>query len=216
LILSLRLLSAIGASAMFGLMAASLLPYPWLLSAFLLAFAFGTAFMVGTGYRILIAVARRNPAATASASWSGATTGMAVFALLGWGYLSITRGEGPLFLGAFAVALNIAYLPVKGACLLAGCCTAQRRVAGLTIDLRMLEIGVSLALAALAALALAARQPAWAALLGIGGHLALRYASRWARQRLPDNLIFQPDAGQELLPLLVLTLTALSEVLATL
>lgn len=211
MILFLRLLSAIGASAVFGLLAAGLLPYPWLLSAVLLAFAFGTAFMVGTGYRILIAVAFRNPAIKAAASWSGATTGMAIFALLGWGYLSLTRGNGPLFLAAFAVALNIAYLPVKGACLLAGCCTAQRRIPGVIADLRHLEIGIALALAGCAGLALGSGHLSLAALIGIGGHLALRYTSRWARNRLPENLLFAAHTGQELMPLAMLTVVALAQ-----
>lgn len=211
MILFLRLLSAIGASAVFGLLAAGLLPYPWLLSAVLLAFAFGTAFMVGTGYRILIAVAFRNPAIKAAASWSGATTGITLFALLGWWGLHLRGGNGPLFLAAFAVALNIAYLPVKGACLLAGCCTAQRRIPGVTADLRHLEIGTALALAGCAGLALGMGHLPLAAMIGICGHLAQRYASRWARNRLPENLLFEADAGQELVPLAVLSLVALAQ-----
>lgn len=208
MILLLRLLSAIGASAMFGLLAARLLPYHWFWSAVLLAFMFGTAFMVGTGYRILIAVALRDTARSTAASWSGATTGITLFALIGGVVLRLMGGDAALFLAAFAVALNVAYLPVKFACLLAGCCTAQRPMTGLKADLRHIEIGTALALITMALLAFATGHLTLAALIGIGGHLALRYFSRWARNRLPQNLLFQADAGQELLPLIALTLMA--------
>lgn len=219
MILFLRLLSVVGASAAFGLLAAMLLPYHWFLSALVLAFLYGTAFMVGTGYRILIAVALRDASRSTAASWSGATTGVALFGIFGWLILRVNGGDAALFLAAFAVALNAAYLPVKMACLLAGCCTAKREVMWLRLDLRQVdlrhvEIAITGMIMVMALLAFYAGHLRLAASLGIGGHLALRYFSRWARERLPKNLLFQADAGQELLPLIALTLIALRQVLS--
>ena len=199
---------------MFGLLAAPLLGWHWLASAIALAFLYGTAFMVGTGYRILIAVALRDASRSTAASWSGATTGVALFGLVGWLILRAMGGDAALFLAAFAIALNTAYLPVKCACLLAGCCTAKHETAKLKGDLRHFEIAITGILIVLAVLAFYGEHLRLAAFIGIGGHLALRYFSRWARERLPKNLLVQSDAGQELLPLIALTLIALGQVLS--
>ncbi len=207
----LRLLAAIGASAAFGLLAAPLLPLPRFPAAFVLAFGFGTAFMIGTGHRILIAVALRDPARASAASWSGATAGIALGAIGGWGVCRAMGGDPRLLLAAFAVALNIAYLPVKCACLLAGCCLAMRPIPGVRIDLRRIEIGLTIALTLLALMFWWLGRPALTATTGIGGHLALRYFSRWSRRRLPQNLIYDGNAGLELGPLIALLLIALGE-----
>ncbi|WP_035527306.1 hypothetical protein [Hoeflea sp. BAL378] len=200
----LRLTSAIGSAAVFGLLAAPVLQGAYWPSAFALAFIYGFFFVGGTGYRILIAVALRDGSRKASASWSGATTASALAALVAALLLQLQSGQAALLvLAAYAVAINIAYIPVKFACVEAGCCHAHRRdpVIIRNHDLRHVEIIASAVVLALATAALWAGATGLAACLGVGGHLAIRLLSRWSRERMPGAGLQDEVKGQELVPL---------------
>tara|TARA_R110002020_G_scaffold156117_5_gene337655 strand:- start:619 stop:1308 length:690 start_codon:yes stop_codon:yes gene_type:complete len=203
---SLRLLSAIVSAAIFGMLAAPLTHAPYWLSAFALAFIFGFFFVGGTGYRILIAVAFQDASRKASASWSGATAASALAALCA-AILLIGRDEASiLVLAAYAVAINTAYIPVKFACLEAGCCHAHRRDPVLirNHDLRHVEIALTTAVAAASLASIWMDAFGVAAVLGTGGHLVVRVLSRWSRDRLPGSSLDEELKGQELLPLALL------------
>ena len=208
----LRLASAIGSAAIFGMLAAPVLRGAYWPSAFALAFVYGFFFVGGTGFRILLAVALQDASRKASASWSGATTASALAALAA-ALLLLLRGgqDAVILLAAYAVAINTAYIPVKFACVEAGCCHAHRRDR-LVIrdhDLRHVEIVASAVVLAATLMAIWAGATGLAACLGVGGHLAIRLLSRWSRDRLPAAGA-QPGAqpgtqdeikGQELVPL---------------
>jgi hypothetical protein len=218
---ALRLASAVGSAAVFGMLAAPVMgPVTGLAywpSAFALAFVYGFFFVGGTGYRILIAVATQDASRKASASWSGATSASALAALAGALMLVSSDGAAGLVLAAYGVAINAAYIPVKFACLEAGCCHAHRRDR-LVIrdhDLRRVEISLSAVVAATALTALWSSGPGLAAVLGIGGHLAIRLLSRWSRNRLPGPGLADEVTGQEIVPLALALVMALALALAT-
>lgn len=204
----LRLVSAIGSAAMFGMLAAPVTGSAYWPSAFALAFVYGFFFVGGTGYRILIAVAARNPTQKTSASWSGATTASALAALTAAILFQGRDGHSILLLASYAAAINAAYIPVKFACLEAGCCHAHRRDRLLIRDhdLRRVEITLSGVVIATCLTAIWTGALGMAAILGIGGHLAIRLLSRWSRNRLPESGFQDEVKGQEILPL-VLALT---------
>tara|TARA_R110002020_G_scaffold27424_9_gene88380 strand:+ start:12420 stop:13109 length:690 start_codon:yes stop_codon:yes gene_type:complete len=199
----LRLASAIGSAAVFGMLAAPVLQAAYWPSAFALAFIYGFFFVGGTGFRILIAVAVQDASRKASASWSGATTASALAVLAVALLLGPGGQEAPLLLAAYAVAINFAYIPVKLACVEAGCCHAHRRDR-LVIrdhDLRHVEITASVVVLAASLATLWAGSAGMAACLGAGGHLAIRLLSRWSRDRLPASGLPNEIKGQELVPL---------------
>jgi hypothetical protein len=205
-ILVLRLGGAVLASAVFGLVAAIAFQ-PWgLWTAIGLGFLFGTAFMVGTGYRILIAVALRRMQ-PAPVSWSGATCGTAVLTVI-LGLVMVASGESPqpVWL-AFGLAINIAYLPIKTACLKVGCCQAVRPfVLG---DLRLAEIGLAALLVVLSGTMALFGLFRLAALLAIGGHFGIRLLSRLMRGRWSWGWPPMTQPGAELAPLIALILLVL-------
>jgi len=199
----LRLASAVGSAAIFGMLAAPVTQMAYWPSAFALAFLYGFFFVGGTGFRILIAVAFQDASRKASASWSGATTASALAALVAALMLSGQHGHASLLLAAYAVAISAAYIPVKFACLEAGCCQAHRSdpIVIREHDLRHVEIVASAAVLAAALVAIWAGALGMAAFLGVGGHLAIRLLSRWARDRLPGSGAEDEIKGQELVAL---------------
>lgn len=206
--LMLRLLGAIGGAASFGLATASFLPFFWLTSAVLSAFAFGTVFMVGTGYRILLATITKDPGRSTAASWTGATTAVTLAVLGLWLLLPLEPLKSSRLLAGTGFALSVSYLPVKCACILAGCCrSAPERLVGWP-DLRLLEITLTGIAIGLSVVALACGAIAISALMAIGAHLAIRLFSRWARLRLPGNLLCEKGMGAELGPIAALTVIA--------
>jgi len=207
LVLALRLGGAVLASAIFGLIAANAFE-PWIFwVAFGLGFLFGTAFMIGTGYRILIAVAR-NRIEPSPVSWSGATAATAMLTLALCATV-IFQGQDAQFIWlAFGIGINFAYLPIKTACLKVGCCQAVRGFA--LRDLRLTEIALSLSVVLLAAGLAATGAVRPGALVAIGGHLAIRLLSRYMRGRWSWGWPPLHQPGAELFPLaLVLVAAAL-------
>lgn len=204
-VLLLRLGGAVLASMVFGLVAAMAFQ-PWRFwVAVSLGFLFGTAFMVGTGYRILIAVAR-NRVEPSPVSWSGATAATALFALLLGGAAVLQSLEASYVWLAFGLGINCAYLPIKAACLKVGCCRAVRPF--VLKDLRLGEIVLSIAVISLAiALSLAGLLRLGAG-VAIGGHLAIRLLSRHLRGRWSWGWPPFTQPGAELAPLAVLVLVA--------
>ena len=206
--LSLRLTGAVAASAAFGLIAVQVLPDASLPAAIGLGFLFGTSFIGGTGYRIILATiaARREPA---PASWSGATAGAALLALVLWAVaLLFGRDGSPVLLG-FGVGINIAYLLAKSACLSAGCCHALGERHG--VDLRVLELaatGVVLVTAGVLAFA----NVRAAAGLAIAGHLGVRLVSRRMRGRWSWGWPPLRQPGAEIAPLLATLVAALAPI----
>lgn len=182
-----RAAAATTGAALFGLIAAPLLPIAWLPSSLVLAFSFGFAFVGGTGYRILRAVIARDPGSKASASWTGASvsaTACVIAASIG---LFLLGADVGLLVSAYAIALGTAYSLVKVACIEAGCCMATARGG---FDLRHAEIAASLATVAVATGLLGGGYAGLAAIAGVFGHLGIRIFSRAMRQRLP-----RMDAG---------------------
>ena len=204
--LLLRLSGAIGGAASFGLMTASLLPLPWFPSAVVAAFAFGTVFMVGTGYRILLATILNDPNRVTAASWTGATTAIALTSLVLWLVLPLKAAFVALLLAGVGLALNVSYLPIKRACQLAGCCRAVHPGLAGWLDLRSLEIILTSAAISVILLTFATNSAALAALVGICSHLGIRLFSRWARLRLPGNLLYETGMGAELGPIAALAI----------
>lgn len=201
-----RLASAIAGAASFGLVAAPMAlpaPLPFWPAAFLFAFAYGFVFLGGAGYRILSAIALRDPSADASVSWTGGATAAALATILAAGALAVAGHDAARLVAGFGVAANVSYAFAKLGCIEAGCCAAVRPLPG-RFDLRLVELGATLAILALALSALAAKVPALAAAAGVGGHLVLRLGSRLARDRRPKGVMTLAGTGQELLPLLVL------------
>jgi hypothetical protein len=212
----LRLVSAVGSAAVFGLLVAPVIDGRYWPSAFALAFGFGFFFVGGTGYRILIAVALQDASRKASASWSGATAASSL-AALAFAVLQIAGGgSGLVVLAGYAAAINTAYIPVKFACLEAGCCHAHKRdrIVIRDRDLRHVEIVFSTAFLAGTLATLWFGLPAVAAVIGIGGHLSVRLLSRWSRRRLPGSGLDEEAKGQELLPLGMLLAVTVFAILA--
>ena len=209
----LRASSVVVGGTTFGLLAAELLPYPPPVAAVLAACAFGMIFLCGTGYRILIAVARRDPEAETAVSWSGATAAVAIAVLVALPLVGAREGAAALLLAAFGIAIDAAYLPVKTACRLAGCCHARRSILPLLdhLDLRVVEIVVTSAILVVAGAAMFLGDRPLAALVATGGHFVERSGSRWARRRLPTRWWPLPDPGFELVPLALVALFAARE-----
>jgi hypothetical protein len=206
----LRLTGAVVASAAFGLIAAASFPHWYFGTAVGLGFLFGTAFIGGTGYRIILGVVRVSMA-PAPASWSGATAGSALYAAALWAILAGTGHDGVFVLLSYGVAINIAYLPVKFACLQVGCCrVAHGHVTPANIDLRKLEVGLTIGVLAASA-AIAPLDGGAAAITAIGGHLGVRAISRHLRNRGSWGWPPLRQPGSEIAPLaLLLCLSAIA------
>ncbi len=204
-VFALRLAGAVAASMAFGLVAAASFP-PWSFwPAFGLGFLFGTAFIGGTGYRIIIGVIRRSTA-SAPASWSGATVGSALYAAALWAVVTGFGLDGRFVLLAYGIAINLAYLPVKLACLRVGCCTATHgHTTPGAVDLRIIEIGATIGVL-VASAGLAALNIGLGGTLAIGAHLAIRAMSRYLRDRTSWGWPPLRQPGSELAPLLLLLL----------
>jgi hypothetical protein len=194
----LRLLGAIGSSAAFGLIAA-LAWSPWnFWGAVGLGFLYGTAFVMGTGYRILITFARRQ-ASPSPASWSGATVGATIGALLLWLLAVAQKGDADFVLLALGIAINLAYLPIKSACRIKDCCAATVDLRG--IDLRFAEIAATCLVLLVAGAIAVSGQVALAAVIAIAGHLVVRLLSRRLRGRGSWGWPPLVQPGAELAPL---------------
>lgn len=205
-VLSLRLGGAVLASAAFGLIAVAILPNGSLLAAIGLGFLFGTSFIGGTGYRIVLASLSGERQA-APASWSGATTGAAVFALVLWGIALLLGRDGLPVLMGFGIGINIAYLLAKAACVSADCCHAAPEHR-LPVDLRTIEIaGTIVTLAAAVVVAMISLR--LGAIIGIGGHLAIRLLSRRTRNRWSWGWPPLRQPGAELAPLVAVLVAAM-------
>lgn len=203
-VLVLRLLGAVLASAAFGLIAALTLPQWSFLSAVALGFLFGTSFIAGTGYRIILGAARGSTD-PAPASWSGATVGAALFGLVAWMMAAALGANGIFVLLGLGVAINVAYLFAKAACLKADCCHATR---AMDADLRVVEVtATGLILVATGVVALAVSVPL-AAVLALVGHLVVRLCSRRWRGRTSWGWPPLRQPGAELAPLMVLAVVA--------
>lgn len=206
-VLTLRLAGAVVASAAFGLIAVMAFPQGSLPLAIGLGFLFGTSFIGGTGYRIILAaVARREQAAPAS--WSGATAGAALFALVLWAVLRLLGWDASPVLLGFGIGINIAYLLAKTACISADCCHSLPE-RGLSVDLRRIELG-GVVVTLLAAAAMATISMHLAAALAIGGHLLVRLLSRWARDRWSWGWPPLRQPGAEIAPLVVILVLSLA------
>jgi hypothetical protein len=193
------------ASAAFGLIVAQTQSWTGLPTAIGSGFLFGTSFIGGTGYRIVMA-AVQGQQREAPASWSGATAGAALLALVMYAVAVLTGGNGgPVLLG-FGVGINLAYLLAKFACVSAGCCHADA-AHRLAIDLRSIEIGATIAILAGAA-ALAWVNLALAALVAIAGHLAVRLLSRRSRGRWSWGWPPLRQPGAEIAPLAMLVVVS--------
>lgn len=209
----LRLASAVLSAAAFGLIAAPLISLTYWPAAFLLAFGYGFFFLGGTGYRILVAVALRDPSRNTAASWSGATAASALAALVAGVALWLAGSDPALLLAAYAVAINFAYLFVKLACLGAGCCTARRPLiapSGQEPDLRHIELALTLVTLVGSAACLVSVSPAATALVGLTGHVGVRLLSRWARYRMPSRILTLNGRGQGVGPLALTWLLAIA------
>ena len=200
-----RAAAAVTGSAVFGLIAARLLPLHWLLSSFLLAFAFGFSFVGGTGYRILRSIALNDASSSPTASWTGAEVSVSASIIIGFIALLLLGGNAALLLAAYGISIGVAYAVVKVACLQADCC---RSVRATPFDLRRSEITISLATVVLATAALASGYAGLAAFTGVLGHLAARAFSRFMRRRLPNISAGLEARSIELTLLSVLLVTA--------
>lgn len=178
-----RAAAAMTGAALFGLIAAPLLPLAWLPASLVLAFSFGFAFVGGTGYGIVRAVVFPAAASKTSASWTGASIAATASVLLASTVLFPLGGDVGLLVSAYAIALGVAYALVKAGCIEAGCCMAAAHAS--RFDLRRAEIASSLATVAVAALMLGNGHAGPAALVATLGHLGTRIASRAMRHRLP-------------------------------
>jgi hypothetical protein len=181
-------------------LSARILPFGFWPSAFLLAFLFGFFFVGGTGYRILIAVALRDPSVHAAASWSGASAVSGLAALGAAVALALAGRDGAVLLAAYAIAINAAYALVKMACFNAGCCRTLHRHRHLLAgaDLRVAEFAATATVVALAGILFWLDRFALSAAVAFAGHLAIRLASRWLRERMPDSIPTLARVGQEL------------------
>jgi hypothetical protein len=204
----LRVLSAVGSSAIFGLVATSTSEGIALLPAVLVAIVFGTAFVGGTGYRIIRAVWAKIQV-TSPASWSGAAAGSAIASILALAVWTRTGDHAARVLLAYALAINFAYLCVKASCTLAGCCHADIRLLGRNFGLRAIEIATTISILA-AAIGLASHNPWLGALVGLLGHTILRLYSRRRRGRWSTGWPPLRQPGAELAPLQLLCLIAIT------
>lgn len=199
-----RIAAAVSASAIFGLLFAGGIGGSYWLTAVGLAVLYGFFFLLGTGYRIVLATFLASWRQNASATWSGAAASIALATAGGIAVLSADPPLAARFAAASGLALNVAYVLVKQACVGAGCCHALRYRK--SHDLRRLEMISTGAIAVVAGLAVLSGRDGAAALLAFGGHLAVRYYSRFARGRLPANALYQSGRGLELVPLIAVSL----------
>ena len=172
------------------------------------AAGFAAAMLLGAAWRVLAAVALADPARRADATWSGAAAAVSVAALLTAG--AMAEGEDAArILAAAGLGLNASYVIARLACLEAGCCRAVTgRPASRRLDLRAVEIGLTLAIVAAAAALLGGVGPAPAALAAFGGHLFVRVASRRARDDWPARWRSAEGAFCEIAPLAAATAVA--------
>lgn len=203
----LRILAAVGSSAIFGLVSTSTHEGISLVPAVFVAFLFGTAFVGGTGYRIIRSVFANEHAAS-PASWSGAAAASAIAGLLALALWTRTMDHAARVMLAYALAINFAYFAVKASCALAGCCHAEVRIAGRTFGLRAVELIITLTLLALVCL-LSFHNFWLAAFVGLAGHTVLRLYSRDKRCRRATGWPPLRQPGAELAPLQLLSLLAL-------
>lgn len=206
-VLSLRLGGAVLASVAFGLIAVVMLPEHSLPVAVGFGFLFGTSFIGGTGYRIVLA-AVSGQRREAPASWSGATAGAALLTLVLWaGALLFGRAGAPVLLG-FGIGINVAYLLAKGSCLLVGCCHASDRHK-MRLDLRAMEFGGTALVLVISAI-LAFYDFGVGAVVAVGGHLVIRLISRRLRQRWSWGWPPLTQPGAEIAPLVMVLAAALA------
>lgn len=199
-----RIGAAVSASVIFGLLIAGRAGGSYWLRAVGLAVLYGFFFLLGTGYRIVLATFLVPWRQNASAAWSGAAASVALATA---GVIAVLSADPPLaarFAAASGLALNVAYVIVKQACIGAGCCRAMQYRKSL--DLRRLEMVLTGAIAVAAGFTVLSGRDGAAALLAFGGHLAVRYYSRFARGKLPSNGFYQSGRGLELVPLMVVSL----------
>jgi len=203
----LRILAAVGSAAIFGLVATSTSAGISLIPAVFVAFLFGTAFVGGTGYRIIRSVFTSEHIAS-PASWSGAAAASAIACLLALALWTRTMDHAARVMLGYTLAINFAYLAVKASCALAGCCHAEVRIAHRTFGLRAVELTITLILLAL--VSLLSLLDFWlAAFAGLAGHTALRFYSRAKRCRRATGWPPLRQPGAELAPLQLLSLLAL-------
>lgn len=197
----LKLVGLLSGAATFGVIGSPVLPWHWLLSSLLMASCFGFFFLLGAGYRILIAVPLKDRERNTATTWSGAiaSSAMAVFfANLLAPFGQETNG---ILLVAYGLAINVAYLCVKFACLAAGCCGSKHPHPQF-MDLRWIEIWISLLILWICTyLLLGQNQHSWIATIGVGGHLGLRLLSRHLRDCMPKQARDLSETGIELVPL---------------
>lgn len=208
-ILLLRLGGAVAASVAFGLIAAASLA-PWnFWVAVGLGFLFGTAFIGGTGYRIVIGVVRQSME-PAPASWSGATAGSALYAAVLFAIVTLWGRDGAYVVLAYGVAIAIAYLPVKLACLRVGCCTVGHghRTPG-DVDLRLLEVALTVGVLVVAG-GLAPMSVDFAGIVAVAGHLGVRLLSRRMRNRWSWGWPPLAQPGAEIAPLALVLVLGMS------
>ena len=195
-LLTLRLFSLLAGATLFGLVAATGFP-PWNSGfAVLLGFLYGTAFLSGTGYRIVIALAQRRQV-HAPASWSGASAGAGLMTAL----LALLAPAPAFVLCGAGSAMTIAYLAVKTGCCLSDCCQRPLRLFGREIGLRGFEIGMSLILLTCGGLALLLNRSDLSAVILIAGHPGLRLFSRHRRGRTGRGWPPLRQPGPEIAPL---------------
>ncbi|MBL8589862.1 MAG: hypothetical protein JNK46_15120 [Methylobacteriaceae bacterium] len=208
-VLALRLGAVAAGAATFALLTAPARDASGLAGAALHAGAFAAALLAGSGWRVLAAVAVNDPARRADAAWAGGAAAVTVAALIAAAARQAATGDGLALLAAAAVALNVAFIPAKTACIAAGCCRARAAsVIARRFDLRRVEIVLSLAVLAATAALLIRVGPAPAALAGFGGHLGVRLLSRQARREWPPLRLTSEAFFQEILPLLAAALVA--------
>ena len=205
----LKFTAVIASAAVFGLLAAKILPLQWLFSAFLLACVFGLFFVGGTGYRILIAVFFNDPSRNTATSWAGAIAFSTLAVVVAILFIVPSENHKLLLLASYGMAINAGYILVKLACLDAGCCRVHMdgmspRLLEVIPDLRIIEFLASIAIFALSFyLALIEMQLFLAAIVSLAGHLIVRVLSRFARNRLPKTIGEFWNSGMELIPLVV-------------
>ena len=190
-----RVAATAAGAALFGLIAAPLLPFARLPSSLVLALSFGFAFVGGSGYGIVRAVFFPASESMVAASWTTASVSTTACVVAACAVLFPLGADVALLLSAYAIGLGIAYALGKAACIEAGCCAAAARVAG--FELRRAEIAASLAIVALAAGLLGGGHAGLAAIAGVSGHLSIRTVSCAMRQvLLRRNLGFNAAAWE--------------------
>ncbi len=201
--LFLRLFAVVSASTVFGLIASTGAGTRYWGAAVGLAILFGFFFLLGTGHRILLAIFISQWRRQVSATWAGAAASVALATVTCILVNKEQSARAMHYAASAGLAINVAYPFVKMACIEAGCCRALRYRK--SIDLRWQEIILSAHILAATGLAILASRDAIAASLAFGGHLALRYYSRFARGRLPPNGLYQAGIGLEIVPLIAVT-----------